>query len=91
MKEHWMTLTITAKMYGWTKWGGSRGGFVKEELDEWFCQVCGERQVQCLPSYMIPVDGMDRDFVRVCTLCKAKAKIEHIKSVGRLLGLVRQV
>jgi hypothetical protein len=76
--EQYITVSITHKMYGWTKWGGAREGLVKEDLDIWYCQVCGEPQLRVLPSYMFPMDESDREFVRVCSLCKAKAVLQKL-------------
>ena len=84
-----MSLTITKKMYGWSKWGGPREGMYKEDLDEWFCQGCGEKQIRVLPSYMFPTDESGREFVRVCTLCKAKSLLKHISKWEELLRLLR--
>jgi hypothetical protein len=63
---------------GWTKWGGARSGMLKEELEYWYCQNCGDKQISLLPSYMFPMDDECRDFVRVCSLCKAKAIVERL-------------
>lgn len=87
MKEHWLTLTITQKMYGWTKWGGARSGLVKEDLDVWYCQVCGREQIKILPCYMLPLDG-EREYVRICTLCKAKSIMKKLSKWEELLRLM---
>lgn len=79
MSEHHMTISITQKMFGWTKWGGAREGMYKEDLDTWYCQVCGEEQLKVLPCYMFPVDGSEREFVRVCSLCKAEAILKKLR------------
>lgn len=79
-----MSVSVTMKMYGWTKYGGAREGMFKEELETWYCQTCGEEQLKVLPSYMFPVDESDREFVRVCTLCKAKAILEHLRVWAQL-------
>jgi hypothetical protein len=89
MNESWLSLTITHRMYGWSKWGGAREGLVKEDLDVWYCQSCGEKQLRILPSYMFPVDELGRDFVRVCSLCKAKSIIKKLSKFGELLRLIR--
>jgi len=78
-------------MYGWSKWGGATQGLVKEELDEWYCQVCGEKQTKTLPSYMIPMDLTQRDFARVCSDCKAKAKVTKVVIFWDLLRIVKAV
>lgn len=84
-----VTISITHKMYGWSKWGGAREGMLKEDLDEWYCQSCGEKQIKVLPCYMFPVDELGRDFVRVCTICKAKSLIKHLNHWDDLLKLLR--
>ena len=88
MMEQYITVSITHKMYGWTKWGGARSGLVKEELDVWYCQCCGEKQVLVLPSYMFQVDDLGREYVRVCTLCKAKSIIEKLSNWTELVELL---
>jgi hypothetical protein len=89
MMESFMTLTITHKMYGWSKWGGPREGMYKEDLDEWYCQICGEKQIKILPCYMFPADDLGREFVRVCTTCKAKSIIKHVSLLNELIRLIR--
>lgn len=74
---------------GWSKWGGGRHGLLKESLEEWYCQSCGERQLNCFPSYMFPMDDSQRDFSRVCVACKAKANIKHVLIFWDLLKIVR--
>ena len=83
------SLSITRKMYGWTKWGGPTNGLVKEELDEWYCQTCGEKQLKTLPSYMIPLDMAQRDYVRVCSSCKAKAKARSVTFYSELVVVIK--
>jgi hypothetical protein len=78
-------------MYGWTKWGGATQGLVKEELDEWYCQCCGEKQIKVLPSYMFPTDTTQRDFIRVCSDCKAKAHAKSIRLCWDLLKLIKEI
>ena len=89
MRESMMSLSITCRMYGWSKWGGAREGLVKEDLDEWYCQTCGQRQIKILPSYMFPTDDTQRDFVRVCTMCKAKSLLFHLDELSELLDLLK--
>jgi len=84
-----MSISVTRMMYGWTKWGGATEGISKESVDEWFCQICGEPQIKELPSYMIPVDITQRDFIRVCSSCKAKSVQRHIMLCWDLLRLIR--
>lgn len=89
MMDQYITVSITHKMYGWTKWGGAREGMFKEDLEEWYCQACGEKQIRILPCYMFPTDDTEREFVRVCTLCKAKSVIEHLSKWQELMRLLR--
>jgi hypothetical protein len=62
---------------------------LKEELAEWYCQVCGIRQIDVLPCYMFPLDELGRDFVRVCTLCKAKSIVKKINKLYELIDPLR--
>lgn len=75
----------------WTKWGGGGYGLLKESLDEWYCQVCSEKQVRVLPSYMLPMDETQRDFIRICSLCKAKATIKRVTLCWELIKIVKSV
>ena len=75
-------------MYGWTKWGGAREGLVKEDLDVWYCQTCGEKQIKCLPSYMLPTDDTGREYIRICTICKAKSLLKHLSKWQELIKLL---
>lgn len=82
-------ITVTKKMYGWSKYGGARDGIVKEELDEWYCQFCGSKQVKGLPCYMIPADEDLREYLRACSSCKYKTKVIKIVTYETLLKEVR--
>ena len=71
MSESFITISITKKMFGWSKWGGkTQGLFTLLPADEWFCQNCGLKQTRNLPSYMIPMNDSNRDFAKVCCKCK---------------------
>jgi hypothetical protein len=74
---------------GWSKWGGSVSGLLKEDLDTWYCQICGDEQVKTLPSYMIPVDSSNREFIRVCSNCKSKSYSHRVTLCWDLLRIVR--
>jgi hypothetical protein len=78
-------------MYGWSKYGGARHGLVKEELDEWFCQACRQKQVKELPNYMFDYDGDMRDFIRICSKCRNTAIKERIRKVVDLFKKVRKI
>ena len=66
------SISITKQMYGWSKYGGARKGIVKESLDTWYCQCCGEEQTIGLPAYMQHLG--DRDYIRLCSKCWSKIK-----------------
>ncbi|MHA1304797.1 MAG: hypothetical protein ACTSPI_13955 [Candidatus Heimdallarchaeaceae archaeon] len=91
MNESLPSLSITMKMYGWSKWGGGRMGITKETLDEWYCQICGEKQLKGFPSYMIPIGNSGREYARVCTKCKAKAVEKHINSYFKLMSIIKDI
>lgn len=76
-------------MYGWTKYGGNRQGLVMEELEEWFCQICGEQQEKDFPQYMLAMDETNREFVRGCTKCKYKSVTSHIVGFEELVKNLR--
>ena len=72
-------VSITKMMYGWSKYGGPRYGLIKGEKD-WFCQACGSKQAKELGQYMIPINNSNREFARVCGICKhmqAKHKLNY--------------
>jgi hypothetical protein len=74
------------KMFGWSKWGGGNQGlFTLLPADEWFCQICGRKQTRNLPSYMIPVDDSNREFVKICCNCKHKLIIKKLKTFFDLI------
>lgn len=77
-------------MYGWSKWGGARHGLVKEELDEWYCQACKEKQTRSLPNYMFDYFGDKRDYIRICSKCKNKVVKENIEYVRDLFQKIRK-
>jgi len=80
--------TINQLSYGWSKWGGGNKGLVKEELDEWYCQGCGEFQKKILPSYM--VESATREFMRVCSSCKHKMVEKRIRDYWKLLAVIQR-
>ena len=68
-------------MFGWSKWGGANAGlFTLLPDDEWFCQACGLKQTRNMPAYMIPLDDTNRDFAKVCCLCRYKFIIKKLKT-----------
>lgn len=82
-------ISITKQMYGWSKWGGGNHGLVKEELNEWYCQNCGELQKRGLPSYM--VESATREFLRVCAGCKHEMVVKNLKTYWQLMKSTREV
>ena len=83
------SLSITQKMYGWSKWGGGTHGLVTQG-GEWYCQICGGEQVDPLPSYVLPFDTTQRDFGRICTECKAEAVEHHIVIFWDLYQMIKK-
>lgn len=77
---------ITKKMYGWTKYGGPRQGLVKEELDEWYCQLCSQKQVKSLPTYLITETQDEREYMRICSKCKGISVSMKIETYEELLS-----
>jgi len=82
-----MDITITKKMYGWSKYGGARHGLVKEKLPEWTCQLCGSIHTSELPSYFMEETSDKREFYRICSVCKHKAIKLEIDNFTELLNL----
>ena len=75
-------ISITKKMYGWTKHGGARHGLVKTNPNIWYCQCCGQEQTKTLASYMYEV--YPREYLRLCSRCwfeiKNGSKLEEVKN-----------
>lgn len=61
-------------MFGWSKYGGARKGLYKENLDEWWCQICSSHHTGAAPSYFIPEDEYQREYMRICSICKATSR-----------------
>lgn len=77
---------ITKKMYGWSKYGGARKGLVKEMLDQWNCQCCGELQTSGLSAYMYEIFPLE--YVRLCSKCwnmhvRTKFNFDALKLIFR--------
>lgn len=74
MRESFASLAVTMKLYGWSKWGGARNSISTLLVDEdWYCQVCGEQETKDLPAYFVPYDDTQRDFIKVCSVCRNKS------------------
>lgn len=88
--ESLMSLTMNQLMFGkrgWTKWGGSPKGITAVLDDDiWYCQVCGDEQILMLPTYIVPYDSTNSDFVKVCTSCRHRMVVEKIKKAFDMLG-----
>ena len=82
-------VTVTKKMYGWSKYGGARRGMVKEELEVWYCQCCSEEQTKEMPEYYIAEDDDEREFMRVCGKCRHVIKKHNVTFIGALMSLTR--
>ena len=74
MNESFVTPPLTKMLYGWSKWGGGTKGIAREVLEEWNCQICGEKQLIDLPQYFFPLDSTMRDFIRICASCRSEIK-----------------
>ena len=86
-KGHYISRSYTGF---WSKYGGVRHGIVKQNLKEWFCQVCSEKQSLAFPSYMIKEDNITKEFVRVCSSCKFVSLHEKVSLFGDLVKLIRK-
>ena len=80
-------ITITKKMYGWSKYGGARKGLAKEVLPEWACQLCSTRHSREMPSYFVPETNECREYYRVCSACKNKLLRLNIPTFEEALAL----
>lgn len=57
--------------YGWSKYGGSNLGLVKDRIDdEWYCTCCGLKQPKGIPTYLI--EFAPKDYLRICPVCENK-------------------
>lgn len=74
--------------YGWSKYGGPMYGIVRSE-SEWICQACGDPQPHGVAEYVLPIDSMKRDYVRICAVCK---HVQHRRRMTyyHLIQLVRK-
>jgi len=81
------TISITKKMYGWSKYGGGRQGLAKEALPEWTCQLCGTKHSSEMPSYFVPETKDCREYYRVCSPCKNKMLKLNIETFEKALAL----
>jgi hypothetical protein len=57
------------KRYGWSKYGGARDGLVKQTIDVWYCQVCGEENTKGMPTFMLEIHP--NEFIRICSKCQS--------------------
>lgn len=89
--EHRVTVTtkatFTKMCYGWSKYGGPMYGLVKDE-QEWCCQACGKTQPEGFPQYMMPMDTSNREFLRICSVCK-HTQLKKKMNYQKLIELVR--
>jgi len=74
MRDTLLSVSVLSQVTGnWSKWGGRRISLISlVAKDEWYCQNCGKMQTKNMPSYMLPIDLTNRDFAKVCTMCKKK-------------------
>lgn len=81
-----MTTAIQYKKFSWTKYGDRRG-LLKEDLDEWVCQVCGNVHPKDLPSYYVPETSEQMEYMRLCSYCFHNALAIQVDTYSRLLAL----
>lgn len=81
-----MGTRIEYKKFSWTKWGARRG-LVKEDLDEWVCQLCGIKHPKEIPSYFVPFDDMAEEYFRLCPSCLRLGLDNKELRFGNLLAL----
>lgn len=82
--------SLTKAMYGWSKYGGSNQGLVKEG-GGWYCQACGKEQPKEFPAYMMCLDhDTFRNFIRLCADCEHLVKSRHITEYEKLRRIVRK-
>lgn len=73
------------KLRSWTKYS-KRSCLIRENLEEWVCQACGETQVKELPSYIFP---FNHEYLRVCSKCKNIMLVTRIEEFYELIRIVR--
>jgi len=66
------------KTRSWTKWGGGKLMAVKEHLQEWTCQACGQPQAEDCPAWLFPLG--ENNYIRICSECRSKVVHLHIES-----------
>lgn len=85
MIEACITISITKKLFGWSKWGGANNSIsTLLPADEWWCQCCASKQTKQMPGYMIPLDEFNRDFAKVCSACRNRAIRKRVKTFFEL-------
>ena len=83
-------LSIKKAIYSWSKYEDNRNGTYKNESDIWYCQACRIEMPKSIPSYLIPLDELGRDFVRVCPKCQHISFSRKIVSYSILVKVVRK-
>jgi len=92
MMEAYLSLSITMKVYGWSKYGGANNGAAKMMSEkEWFCQACQEEQMKDLPHYLFPMDVFNRDYAKICARCKGEANRKQIRYYPELRSYMRAI
>ena len=79
-------VSLTKRMYGWSKYGGGRKGIVQENLDEWSCNLCGKRMVKPMTVYFIPFTDEEREFFKLCGSCKHQAIKQRINTFQDMMA-----
>lgn len=57
----------------------------------WCCQVCGERQDDSMPQYLIPFDSSITELFKICVVCKHKQFLHKIDYISSLIQAVRNM
>lgn len=87
MRGHWEKghyIIGNHKAASWSKWGGKREGYQREDLEEWNCQSCGKKQLKDFPEYLLLLDDITREYIRTCTECRFRTLMSGSISFTKL-------
>lgn len=56
--------------YGWSKYGRNQTGEPVDTEGKWSCQTCGQLQSDGCPHYILPMNEIRNEFLRICSVCK---------------------
>lgn len=84
VKSHYMSQSNTGF---WSKYGGAR--YVEQQdLPEWTCQACNEKQFKVLPFYLIEYPEGEK--LRICGMCRHVVLRFQLQSFLELVAKVRR-